>query len=160
LISCHLVLQQVPEAQGLQIVRELLARLSPGGIAVFSLPYRSTAAPLVRASRWIRARVPFANRLVNVARRRPSHEPFIATHLYDLSNFVSVIQDQLVGTMNVLLEPHEGISNALFFVQRPMSVDQQRPGEVGRSSTSGSREGVVDVASLIAGTSIAELNRA
>src|SRR5262249_43208094 len=57
-LSCYLVLQRMPEADGIALLRRLLARLAPGGVAAISLPYRSVAGISVRASRWLRAHVP------------------------------------------------------------------------------------------------------
>jgi SAM-dependent methyltransferase len=146
---CYLVLQRMKEEQGLTVLRDVIARLAPGGIAVFLIPYRSTVGPAVQALRWVRQRAPFANRLINRLRGRRGADPFLSSHTYDLSRLVNVVQEQLAGTMNVLLEPQEGLNTALFFLEAPMAA--------GTALSSGS---IVDVAALTAGTSVEALNRA
>jgi SAM-dependent methyltransferase len=146
---CYLVLQRMREHEGLRVIREVLARLAPGGIAAFSIPYQSTVGPAVRALRWGRERLPFVNSLINLLRGQPRSDPFIASHTYDLSRLVNVIQEQLVATMNVLLEPQTGLNTALLFLEAPMTI---------RSPVRSDR--AVDVAALTAGTSAEELNRA
>jgi SAM-dependent methyltransferase len=148
-VCCYLVLQRMREDEGLRVMREVLARLAPGGIAVFSIPYRSTVGPAVSALRWAREQVLFVNSLINLLRGQRRADPFIPSHTYDLSRLVDVIQEQLVGTMNVLLEPQKGLNTALLFLEAPMTT--------GSPPTADS---VVDVAALTAGTSVEELNRA
>ena len=164
-VSCYLVLQRMREDQGLRVMRDLIARLAPGGIAVCSIPYQSTVGPAVRALRWLRELVPFVNSLVNLLRGRRIADPFIASHTYDLSRLVSVVQEQLVGTMNVVLEPQEGLNTALLFLEAPMTilprvVSAPSPAAVATVEGRPSTNSVVDVASLTAGTSIERLNRA
>jgi SAM-dependent methyltransferase len=158
LICCVLVLQRMPQDAGLALIRWLLSRLAPGGIAVFSVPYASTASPAVQATRWVRRHVPGVNAALNLARRRAPGEPFLASHTYDLSRVMSVVQEQLVGTMNVLLEPQEGLNTALLFVEAPIAAETGRRLPVPAPGTTG-RAGVVDVATLIQETSIDDLNR-
>ena len=98
------------------------------------------------------------NAAVNLARRRAPGEPFLASHTYDLSRVMSVVQEQLVGTMNVLLEPQEGLNTALLFVEAPIGAGTGRGLAVPAPGTTG-RAGVVDVATLIQDTSIDDLNR-
>jgi SAM-dependent methyltransferase len=155
-ITCYLVLQRLPEYQGLKLVRDLLARLAPGGIAVLSIPYHVTVAAPTRGLRWLRERVPPLNSLVNLARGRPSSDPFIPCHTYDLSRFVSMAQERLVRTMNVLLEPQEGLHAAVLFVEAPMST----PSPHVETPLAASTGGAIDIASLTSATSIEELNRA
>ena len=147
-VTCCFVLQRMREDQGLRVTREVIARLAPGGIAVVSIPYGSTVGPAVRAFRWLRERIPFVNGAFNLLRGRSLGDPFIPSHSYELSRFVSMLQELLVGTMNVLLEPQEGLNTALLFLEAPMTT-----------AASTTTRNVVDVAALTAGTSIEELNR-
>ena len=158
-ITCYFVLQRMREEQGLRLLRRLLARLAPGGIAVLLIPYRSIVRPAVRAVRWLRELVPFVNNLINVLQGRRVADPFIASHTYDLSRVLGVVQEQLVATMNVVLEPQEGLNSALLFIERPLTtLMSARSGE---AATIDSRQSsLIDVGSLTAGTSIEQLNRA
>jgi SAM-dependent methyltransferase len=161
-VSCYLVLQRMREDDGRRLIGELLGRLAPGGIAVVSIPYRSTVGPAVRALRSVRERLPFVNSLINVLRRKPAADPFIASHTYDLSRVVGVVQEQLVGTMNVVLEPQEGLNAALLFLEKPLTILKGKTLAVAceMPTTRTQQNSVIDVASLTAETSIEELNRA
>lgn len=144
---CYLVLQRMKEEQGLKVLDDVIARLAPGGIAVFSIPYRSTVRPTIRALRRVRELVPFVNSLINLLRGRRGADPFISSHTYDLSRLVNAVQEQLVGTMNVLLEPQEGLNTALLFLEAPTPTKPLL-----------TSDSIVDVAALTADTSIEELN--
>lgn len=161
-ITCYFLLQRMRRGQGLMLMRDLLARLAPGGVAVFLVPYRSTVRPAIRALRWLRERMPLFNGLINVLQGRRVGDPFITSHTYDLSHVLSVVQEQLVGTANVVLEPQEGLNGALLFLERPWATVQA--GMSAASFAGGTirsrQSSLIDVASLTAGTSIEQLNRA
>jgi len=161
-VSCYLVLQRIRESDGLGLVRDLLARTTPGGIAVFSIPYRSTVRPAVRALRLLREAMPLVNRLVNVLRGKPATDPFIASHTYELSTVLGVVQEQLVGTTNVVLEPQEGLQAALLFIEKPLTILKGETSALplGVPTVNTQQNRIIDVASLTARTSIDELNRA
>ncbi len=151
-ITCYFVLQRLPAEEGLPLMAALLERLTPKGIAVFHVPFRSTASGWVKAMRWVRHSVPAANALVNMARRRPSGEPFVPAHTYDLARVFEVIRAAGIETMHVVFEPHEGLETTLLYMEKPA---ERRAAE-----TSPDDGGPIDVAELVEHTSIEELNRA
>ena len=161
-ITAYLVLQRMPQDEGLNVVRGLAARLAPGGVAILLVPYRSTARPAVRIARWLRHRVPLVNGLVNRFRGRSPAEPFLPTYTYDLSRLVGTIQEECIGTMNVLLEPQEGLDTALLFIEAPMTDSRSTATSTSPDSPAADPkpDTVVNVASLVASASIDELNRA
>ena len=151
-ITCYFVLQRLPAEEGLPLIAALLERLTPKGVAVFHVPFRSTASGWVKAIRWVRHSVPAANALVNMARRRPSGEPFVPTHTYDLARVFEVIRAAGIETMHVVFEPHEGLETALLYMEKPA---ERRAAE-----TSADDGAPIDVAELVEHTSIEELNQA
>ena len=81
-ITCYFVLQRLPPDEGLPLLAALLERLTPKGVGSFTCRSGARRRAAVKALRWIRHSVPAANALVNMARRRPSGEPFVpALHL-------------------------------------------------------------------------------
>ena len=84
-ITCYFVLQRLPPDEGLRLLAGLLDRLTPKGVGVFHVPFRSTAPAAVKTLRWIRGVVPGANAIVNMTRRRPAGEPFVRMYTYDLA---------------------------------------------------------------------------
>jgi SAM-dependent methyltransferase len=159
-ISCYFVLQRVPQAAGLRLIRDLLARLAPGGIAALLVPYESSVGAPIRTVRWLREQAPLVNGLINVLRGRPAADPFIASHPYELSRVLGVVQEQIAGSMNVLLEPHEDLKMALLFLERPLTITPRIPARSFETTTLERRhESIIDVASVMADTSIEQLNR-
>ncbi len=166
-VSCIHVLQRLPEDQGLELLRALMERLASGSIGVFQVPYRTAAAPTVRASRWIREYVPLANGIGNVLRGKPFGDPYIAAHTYDLDRVLGLFDDALASDVHVVFEHQQELSCAIVFVRMPLPFDadvapQGRllPGTTLRAwSDRDEREPPIDVKAVIAGTSIEELNR-
>ena len=151
-ITCYFVLQRLPVEEGLQLMAALLERLTPKGVAVFHVPFRSTASGWVKAMRWVRHSVPAANALLNVARRRPSGEPFLPTHIYDLARVFEAIRAAGIETMHVVFEPHEGLETTLLYMEKPA--------ERRAAQTSPDDSGPIDVAELVEHASVEELNQA
>jgi ubiquinone/menaquinone biosynthesis C-methylase UbiE len=118
-ITCYFVLQRLPPGQGLPLLEALLNRLTPKGVGVFHVPFRSTAAGALKALRWMRQSLPGANALVNAARGRPAAEPFVGTYTYDLARVFDVLQAAGIETMHVVFEPHEGLETALLYLEKP-----------------------------------------
>ena len=83
-ICCVHVLQRLSPAEGLALIGRLLERLATGGVAVFHVPFATTAAPGVRAARWLREHVPAANGAINIARGKRWRDPLIPTHIYHM----------------------------------------------------------------------------
>ena len=77
LVNCYGVLQRMPPAEGLALLRALVGCLGSGGIGVFHFPHRARTSALVEASRRIRSRLPGLNgmhqRHAGQAFRRPVH---------------------------------------------------------------------------------------
>jgi ubiquinone/menaquinone biosynthesis C-methylase UbiE len=151
-VTCYFVLQRLPPGEGLPLLTALLDRLTPRGVGVFHVPFRSTVAGPLRALRWMRRSLPGANALVNVARGRPAAEPFVGTHLYDLARVFDVLQTAGIETMHVVFEPHEGLETALLYVEKPAERTAAAAGD--------DLSAPIEVAELIEQTTIEELNQA
>ena len=150
-ITCYFVMQRLPPDQGLPLLASLLDRLTPKGVAVFHIPFRSTASSALTALRWLRSAVPGMNALVNTARRRPAGEPFVRSYTYDLAAVFGVLKAGGIETMHLVFEPHEGLETALLYVEKPAERG---------AGASNDDAASIDVAELVEQTSIEELNRA
>lgn len=171
LVNCYGVLQRMPSAEGLALLRQLIGLLGSGGIGVFHVPYRTTTSALVEASRRIRARVPALNGVVNALRGRPFDEPFVASHSYGLDDVFQVLDDAFrarfgapIAASYLTFEHQQGFSAAVVFVQAPLEYGGQprdsraRPGPAVDVRAADAVD-VVDVRELIARTSLEDLNR-
>lgn len=151
-ISCYFVLQRMAPAEGLRLIDALVERLTPKGVAVFHVPFRTTGSGARAALRWMRRTLPVVNGVANIARGRPLGEPFVPTYSYDLADVFDVLRRRGIQTMHVVFEPHEGVETALFYLEKP--AEPRRPGVSADDSPP------IDVADLIEQTSIDDLNRA
>jgi SAM-dependent methyltransferase len=154
LVNCYGVLQRLRPAEGIALLQELVTLIAPGGVGVFHVPFRSTASRLVEVSRWLRESVPGINALTNMARGKPSADPFMPSHTYDLNDVLRALYGPSLESAHMVFEHQEGFAAAIVFVQVP----SRRP----RSGTAVSGDGgaaAIDVREMIATTSIDDLNR-
>src|SRR5437763_5614978 len=146
LITCFLVLQRLPRRRGLSLLRELLGRLDDGGVLVAQVPFHRPPKPLA----WIRERVPGANALANIARRKPLDTPLIPTTTYDIGEIVSIIRDEGCSDPYPVFARHGDADAVVLYTRRPprhVAAAPQRDASF------------VDVNDLIARSSIDELNQ-
>ena len=155
LVNCYLVLQRLPQAEGLALLDALIGCLGGGGIGVFHVPYRATTSRLVETSRRLR-RVPAINGVVNLLRGKPVHEPFVASYTYDLHDVLRVLDDRAIASTHVAFEHHEGLHFATIFVEAPPRP-ASRAAEPGAPLQDAAR--TIDVRRLVEQTSIDDLNR-
>jgi len=153
LVTCYLVLQRMPQQQGLALLRTLLGTIAPGGVGVFHFPYRSGASAAVNATRWLRERIPPVNAAMNVLRRKPAGEPFIATHVYDLDEVLGVLQQAGFSAAHVSSEQHEGLGAVMLYVRAPDDLVVSEP-----EAPQPVADELIDPRQIIATTSIDELN--
>ena len=146
LITCFLVLQRLPRQRGLSLLRELLGRLDDGGVLVAQVPFHRPPKPLA----WIRERVPGANALANIARRKPLDTPLIPTTTYDIGEIVSIIRDEGYSDPYPVFARHGDADAVVLYARRP-----PRPVEAAPQRD----QSLVDVNDLIARSSIDDLNQ-
>ncbi|HJQ36316.1 MAG TPA: methyltransferase domain-containing protein [Thermoanaerobaculia bacterium] len=155
LVNCVLVLQRLRRGEGLELLRALTRRVREGGVGVFQFPYRASISPLVSLSRKARARVPGVNALVNAMRR--TSMPFIETNPYDLNEVFAILQDAGFDSPHVELE----LDSAIVYAQRKAQLGGAAgfspPEDDGGLKPAAPQS--IDVKTLIAESSIEELNR-
>lgn len=156
LVNCFLVLQRLRTGEGLELLRQLAGRVREGGIAVFQLPYRSTAPAALRISRAIRSRVPLVNAAANVVRHKPAATPMIASHTYDLNEVMTILSEQGFDSPRVILRSDGDLESAVIY-----ALKRSRPGFTAPAAALEAPAvdpTLIDVKQLIANTSIEELN--
>ena len=182
-IVCYLVLQRMPPRDGLALVRALIDRMVPGGVGVFQFPYRVAASSVVAGTRWLREHVPGVNRLANVLRGQSASQPFIPTHVYRVEEVLAIL-DRAGAPAYLTFEDHGAVSSVMAFAERPLAArlepraplpadgtrdfsrastitaEHAEPAERIGSASSASSAWNVDVQTMIASTSIEQLNAA
>ena len=137
LVNCYGVLQRLRPADGVALLQQLVALIAPGGVGVFHVPFRSTSSRLVEVSRWIRESVPGVNALTNIVRGKPSGDPFMASHTYDLNDVFRALYRPAVSAAHIVFEQQDGFAAAIVFVQVPR--DQARRAAPGQRRQRGDR---------------------
>lgn len=158
LVSCYLVFQRLPPAEGLALFRALLGCIGSGGVGAFHFLVRSTTLPLVAWTRRIRERLQPVNGIVNIVRGTPFGEPFIPSYTYDLDDVFRILDDAGFNAAHVAFERNDELTGAIVFVQAPLSFTSI-DADFSPSITEAPSDAIIDVRELIARTPIDDLNR-
>jgi len=119
LVVCYHVLQRLPRVEGLAMLRRLLASIGAEGVGVFQWCCRTRSPLTIRASRWVRERVPGVNGAANQLRGRPPDDPFIPTHVYAMDEMLAEFEAAGLNPVHVALERHDDVDYAIAFARRP-----------------------------------------
>lgn len=166
LVSCFHVLQRLREEEGLRLLRALLDRIASGGLGVFHVPYATRASSMVRAARWTRRRIPFANGVTNLLRGKPFDEPLIPSHTYDLDRVLRACEAKSIPAAHIVFEHQQELSSAIVFTEVPLpsttGVDERGRPLPGTTLRVLPREDrlPIQVEKVIGDATIDELNRA
>jgi SAM-dependent methyltransferase len=170
LICCVHVLQRLRPDEGLRLIGRLLERLATGGVAVFHVPFATSASSAVRGARWLREHVPPANGLMNRMRGKRWGDPLIPTHIYNLDAVLRKVDKSSSPAAHVVFQHKGDLSNAFVFAEMPLpsitGVDERGrplPGTALRVRPAEDGEPIaqsIDVKALIQETSLDVLNRA
>lgn len=118
LVVCYHVLQRLRRGEAIALARALIDRIGPGGVGVFQWPLRTNDPAAVRASRWLRERVPGVNALANRFRDKPADEPFVPTRTFDLSEIVPIFDLARFRVAHVAIERHDTLDYAVVVAQK------------------------------------------
>ena len=121
LVVCYHVLQRLPRTEGLAVLRRLFGAIGADGVGVFQWCCRARSPLPVRASRWIRQRVPGVNGALNRFRGKPAGEPFIPTYVYATEEMLAEFEAAGFNPVHVTIERHEDVDYAIA-VARKSSV--------------------------------------
>jgi 2-polyprenyl-3-methyl-5-hydroxy-6-metoxy-1,4-benzoquinol methylase len=118
-----IVLQHIPPSRGLAIVRRLLARLAPAGVAVLQLTYRIPGSWLHRVGKWLHHHAPLAYDVpvyaAKALRRRPP-EPPMQMNAYDLNSVTRCFQDARMLRVVAELTDHAGHHGVMYYAMSPL----------------------------------------
>ncbi len=122
-VHTYNVLQHVPPALGLRLVRELLALLTPDGLALIHLTFaRPGDGPLRRLARRLRGSLPLVHGFANLATGRPWSEPHMQMNVYDLNEVFAALAEAGCHSLYAASTDHGGMLGVALLVER------RRPG--------------------------------
>ncbi|HUA88494.1 MAG TPA: methyltransferase domain-containing protein [Steroidobacteraceae bacterium] len=126
-IQSYIVLQHIPAARGLGIIRKLLSLLAEDGVAALHVTYARRkyaynlgAQPAVR--RVIRE---FGRRSGRFMRRLMSVDPEMQMNAYDVNRIMFLFQSAGVPTANLRFTDHSGNLGVIFYLRRPRGVQER-----------------------------------
>lgn len=102
LVHSSIVLQHIPPARGMEIIKALVSRVAPGGVLALQVPYACTAPGTTRLLARLRYHVPGLNMLRNLIKGQ-SGDPPMQLHAYPLAQLVGLLRRQGFGP--VLVRP-------------------------------------------------------
>jgi 2-polyprenyl-3-methyl-5-hydroxy-6-metoxy-1,4-benzoquinol methylase len=120
LVVCYHVLQRLRHGHGLELIRQLVDRISAGGVGVFQWPLNTGVSMGVQMTRWVRERVPVVNGIMNRLRRKPATDPFIPTHAYALNEVLDVLKSAGCRDMQVVFEGTDDLDYAIVLARKPV----------------------------------------
>jgi SAM-dependent methyltransferase len=150
LITCYNVLQRLPRAQGLALLRELLERLDHGGVLVAQVPFHRPSPLVKTVAGWVREHVPGTNALVNLARRKPLDTPLFTTQTYDVEEITAMVRAAGCGDPYLVFGKHGDAEAVVMYARKRPRVERT---DMARDET------FIDVRDMIAQHSIEDLNR-
>jgi SAM-dependent methyltransferase len=118
-VHTYIVLQHIPVDRGERLVRKLAAKLAPGGIGMFHVPYTAGRKRLTsRVFYWLRMRVPGAKWVLNLARGRSVRAPVMQMNVYSVTRLLDTLWDEGCSEMHVRFSDHGGARGVLIFARK------------------------------------------
>jgi len=118
-VVCYHVLQRLRRSHGLTLIRQLVDRISAGGVGVFQCPLNTGVSMGVEITRWAREVVPGVNGVMNRLRGKPATDPFIPTHAYALDDVLQVLKSADCRDVQVVFERADDLDYAIVLARKP-----------------------------------------
>lgn len=91
-VHSFIVLQHIPVSRGETIVRHLLQRLAPGGVAALQMPFARQVGSVSNFAYAMRLRLRPLHIVANLLRGRPWNEPPMQMNRYDMNSLLAIFQ--------------------------------------------------------------------
>ncbi len=108
LVHSFIVLQHIQPRRGLRIIRDLLAQLEPGGMAVLQVPYQWHAPGWRKLASRVTRVDPITRRAVNIAKGRSLNYPTMTVFCYELNSLIAIFRDAGIDDFRITLESATG----------------------------------------------------
>jgi len=92
-IHSFIVLQHIPVKRGEKIIRQLIDRLSPGGVAALQMPFARKVGLARKAANFIRVHVRPVHIVANILQSRPWRDQPIQMNRYNMNSILQIINE-------------------------------------------------------------------
>jgi len=118
-VHSFIVLQHIPVARGEGIVRQLVKRLAPGGVAALHLPFARRSGPLRNLASYLRTRVRPLHMLGNLVQGRPWNEAPMQMNRYDLNKLFVILHECGLARVTAEFMDDGGNTGAYLLLRKP-----------------------------------------
>jgi len=112
-ICSLIVFQHIPVERGEALFRELLARLSDGGVATIELAFSRPGGPIKKLARRLRAASPLVHRIAQRLSGDRSGLPYMQMNVYDLERIRAIVREAGCTGPALIATRHGDIEGAI-----------------------------------------------
>jgi SAM-dependent methyltransferase len=125
LVHSHIVFAHIDPRRGNALVQALAGKVGPGGFIAVQVLYSCNAPRWRRALVKLRYRLPPLNALRNVMRGRPSGEPAMQLHVYDLRALLRMLRQRGFGRVLMVLDAfgNDEFDSVVLVAQRALRTE-------------------------------------
>jgi SAM-dependent methyltransferase len=118
-IHTYIVLQHIPVERGEKLVRNLAAKLAPGGIGMFHVPYTAGRKRLTsKVLYWLRMNMPGAKWTLNLLSSRSIRTPVMQMNAYSVTRLLDILWSEGCAEALVRFSDHDGARGVLLFARK------------------------------------------
>lgn len=114
----YLVLQHIPDRRGEAIVRQILSRMNPGGVAALHVTYARSASLLRHSLHVLRRNLRPVHYAANLLSGSRWDEPLMHCHLYDLGRLLEIASAEKAGDVALQTVRHGDHHGALIYFHK------------------------------------------
>jgi SAM-dependent methyltransferase len=120
-VHTYIVLQHISVERGEKLVRKLAAKLLPGGVGMFHVPYSAgMERTLSKAVYWLRVNVPGGKWALNLLRGRAMRAPVMQMNEYSVTRLLDILWSEGCHEAHVRFSDHNGARGVLIFARKAM----------------------------------------
>lgn len=118
-VNSFIVLQHIPEKRGLEIIRQLIEKLKPGGGLMLHVSTRRELAPARQLAYFFRHNVPYGNYLINLLAGKPLQAPPMQMNEYELPLIIKLFHESGMSRIVMDVEYHTKFQTVALFARKP-----------------------------------------
>ena len=123
-VNSYIVLQHIPSARGLLIIRQLLDKVAPGGGCMIHVSLERQVSLARRIAYWSKFHVPLANLLINAISGRPLRDAAMQMNTYPLARIITMFEAAGMHELVAVPENHGGVLTIGIIGHKPRAADQ------------------------------------